>query len=394
MTRNKLGMVLISLQIAFTMTVMVNSLYIINERSQLMARPSGLDEANLFYLTSIGFGERFNEEVSVAEDLALLRQTPGIVNATVTNAIPVSGSGSSTGVRTDQDETSPSTGSAVYRVDEQALDTMNLNLIAGENFAATDILLRQSNQPLMPQKTVISLALADALFPGEGESATGRTIYISGDNPVQIVGIVKQLQAPWPNNNNVEQSLLLPTNIIDGATTYLIRTEPGQRDRLMVDIEELLANSNESRIIRGLTSLEKTRSESYRVDSAMSSILYVVVATLVFITCMGIVGLAVFGINKRRKQIGTRRALGATHNQILSYFMLENFFITTIGVTLGAVMTIGFNIFLVQTFNMPAMAWYYTPLGMLGLILVGQLAVFGPSSGASRIAPAIATRTV
>jgi len=58
--------------------------------------------------------------------------------------------------------------------------------------------------------------------------------------------------------------------------------------------------------------LQETREESYRLDSSMATILLVVIVTLVFITSMGIVGLAVFGINRRRNQIGTRRALGAT----------------------------------------------------------------------------------
>src|SRR5690606_32351565 len=109
---------------------------------------------------------------------------------------------------------------------------------------------------------------------------------------------------------------------------------------------------------------------------------------------MGIVGLAVFSINRRRKQIGTRRALGATRAEILRYFLLENAMITGLGVIAGAVLTIGFNIFLVQTFNMPRIDWYYTPLGMLALLLVGQLAVIGPSRGAANITPALATRSV
>ena len=62
MLRNKLGVILITLQIAFTMTVVVNAIYIINERSRLMARPSGLDEASLFYFRSAGFVDDFNEE--------------------------------------------------------------------------------------------------------------------------------------------------------------------------------------------------------------------------------------------------------------------------------------------------------------------------------------------
>jgi putative ABC transport system permease protein len=141
-------------------------------------------------------------------------------------------------------------------------------------------------------------------------------------------------------------------------------------------------------------SLEQTREGSYRIDSAMSTILWAIIITLIFITSMGIVGMAVFGINRRRKQIGTRRALGATRLEILRHFMVENLMVSTIGVTLGAILTIAFSIVLTSSFNMPTMAWYYTPLGMIALILIGQVAVLGPSSGAARTEPAIATRSI
>jgi len=393
--RNKLGVALIAVQIAFTMTVIVNAVFIINERSRLMARPSGLDEANMFYLSSIGFGDDFNEEVTVTDDLALLRRMPGIVNATVINAIPVSGSGSSTGVRLIPDPSQPSVGVAHYSADEQAVDTMKLNLIAGGLFEASDVHWRIYGEPSIASKTVISAAVAGELYPDLAiNDVVGKTLNVSGRGDLQIVGIVERLQAPWPTSTLVERSIIVPEIFNDGYTMYLVRTEPGERDRLMAEVEEMLVSNNDSRIIRELRSLEETRNESYRVDAAMSAILKVVIVTLVFITCMGIVGLAVFGINRRRKQIGTRRALGATQPEILRYFMLENLLITGVGVLLGAVLTLALSIMLTTNFNMPTMGWYYTPIGMLALLLVGQLAVLGPSSGAARIEPALATRSI
>jgi len=393
LTRNKLGVILIALQIAFTMTVMVNAIFIIIERSEAMARPSGLDEPNTFYLSSTGFGEQFNSEVTEQDDLQLLRNTPGIIDAAPTNAIPVSGSGSSDGLRLDNDPTLPIVGAAVYFTDAHALNTMNLNLIAGENFTDNDVLYKRSSEGRDYPKAVVSLALAEALFPEEGLSAVGRSFY-NGVFPVQISGIVETLQAPWPSSSLVERAMLVPVNFISSTSTYLIRTEPGERDRLMVETEELLAANNPNRIIRGLKSMDETRAESYRLDSAMSTILFIVIVTLIFITSMGIVGLAVFGINRRRKQIGTRRALGATQLEILRHFMIENFFISGVGVCLGAVFTIGFSIMLSSLFESPTMDWYYTPAGMAILILIGQAAVLGPSARAARIQPAIATRSI
>lgn len=395
MTRNKLGVVLIALQIAFTMTVMINAIFIINERNRLMARPSGMQEANLFHISSIGFGEGFNEQVATADDMAMIRQLPGVVNASETNAIPVSGSGSSTGVRLVNDESQPSVGTAVYRSDENILDTMNLELIAGENFTATDMRYRTESGATLAEKTIISRALAENLYPNMAlNDVVGKSFFMPGGTSIQIVGIVDRLQAPWPNSSLIERSMIVPEQFLDGNSLYLIRTEPGERDRVMAEIEERLIALNDSRVLRGLSSLTDTRADTYRIDSAMSSVLWAIIITLVFITCMGIVGLAVFGINRRRKQIGTRRALGATRFEILRHFMLENFLITGVGVVVGAVLTIGFSIVLTTSFDMPAMAWYYTPLGMLSLLLIGQLAVLGPSRGAARIEPALATRSV
>lgn len=393
--RNKLGAALIALQIAFTMTVIINAIFIINERNRLIDQPSGMDDSSLFHVTVIGFGDDYDEEIVARDDLETLRRTPGIVNASVVNAIPVSGSGSSTSVRLIPDPTSPGTGTAIYRSDEQILDTMNLDLIAGEGFSETDMRLRYETGATMADKAVVSRALVEELFATEDvDSVIGETMFVDGDKQLQIVGVVEALQAPWPTSTLVERSTIVPENFIDNFSRYMIRTEPGQLDRMMAEVEELLVANNSDRVIRQIRSMSETRFETYRVDNALTTILWVVVGTLVVINSMGIVGLAVFSINRRRKQIGTRRALGATRMAILRHFLLENFFITTIGVSIGALLTLGLSIVLTTNFNMPTMAWYYTPIGAFLLILVGQLAALGPSAKATRVAPATATRSV
>ena len=51
MMRNKTGAILIALQIAVTMAIMVNAVSIMQERSRMMARPSGVDENNIFSIS-------------------------------------------------------------------------------------------------------------------------------------------------------------------------------------------------------------------------------------------------------------------------------------------------------------------------------------------------------
>jgi putative ABC transport system permease protein len=162
----------------------------------------------------------------------------------------------------------------------------------------------------------------------------------------------------------------------------------------MPQIEKLLAERNTGRIIQSMKTMSETRQRSYLEDSAMIKLLVFIVAILTSITGLGIVGLASFSVARRSKQIGVRRSLGATRAAIFRYFMLENFLISTVGVVSGAILAVGLNIWMVQTFELTPIAWYVIPFAMFVLWAVGQLAVLGPARRATRVSPATATRQV
>ena len=394
MLRNKTGAILIALQIAVTMAIMVNAISIMQERARMMARPSGVDEHNIFVISSVGFAEDFNERVTIEEDLATLRAMPGIVNAIQSNSIPLSGGGWSMGLQTEPGAEIDGTSVAVYFVDEHGLDTFGLKLLAGENFSATDIVWRERAATEWPDRTMITRAMAEAMFPDDPDSALGKTVYINDDEPLTITGIIEQMQAPWNGWDGVERVMLTPTHTLFGATRYIIRTEPGMRDELMPQVEELLAERNKDRIVRSMRTMDEVRERSYRGDSSMIKILTFTIVLLIAVTSLGIVGLASFSVNRRTKQIGTRRALGASKLAILRYFMTENFIISLAGVVIGAALTVGLNIMMIEAFSLTRITWYLVPVAMLLLLMIGQAAVFGPAKRASSVPPAVATRTV
>jgi len=395
MMRNKTGAILIALQMAVTLAIMVNSISIIQDRAEAMARPSGIDEPNIFYIESVGFAEDFNEQLAVQEDLAALRALPGVVNAIQTEAIPLSGSGWSMGLQVDPGPEVDGTGIAVYFVDEQGIDTYDLKLVAGENFSRSDIGWRDRSDSSWPDKTIITQAMAEALFPDDWRSALGKTVYINDDEPMTVTGILERMQAAWNGWSGVERSMLVPQNTLFGSSYYVVRSEPGMRDQLMPQVEEMLVQSNKGRIVREMRTMDETRERSYRDDASMIKMLTFTVILLLLITSLGIVGLASFSVSRRTKQIGTRRALGASRGAIAQYFMVENLLISFTGVVLGAALAVGLNMFLVEAFDLDrASLLVLVPVAMLTLILIGQLAVLGPARRASRVPPAVATRTI
>jgi len=74
--RNSAGAILVSLQIAITLAIVVNAVYLTTQRVQLVGRPSGIDDQNIFSFPVEGFEKGFDFIAMVREDMALLRQNP------------------------------------------------------------------------------------------------------------------------------------------------------------------------------------------------------------------------------------------------------------------------------------------------------------------------------
>ena len=397
MLKNKAGFVLIALQIAVTMTIMVNAFAIMQERTRSAARPSGIDEPNTFALASTYFGDIGFEEIKVLidEDLALIRGVPGVKDAVASNSFPLRQGGWSMGLQLEPGiQDADTVGAAIYFVDDHGLDTFALNLVDGRNFTPEQVSWQVEDSITWPPYGIITEALGKELFPDAEGSYVGRTVYVNDTDPVNIVGVVERIQAPWKGWTGVEQTMLTPQRRTSTFQRYIVRTEPGYRDELMPRIESLLADSNKDRIIRDVTTMDQVRKLAYLDDTALVRILSFVVAMLTVITGLGIVGLASFNVSRRTRQIGIRRALGATKPAIVRYFMVENFIVSSIGLFIGVILSVALNIAMVEAFALEPLAWYVIPLAMIALWLVGQLAVAGPAKRASDITPAIATRSI
>ncbi len=396
MLRNRWGAMLLALQIAVTMAIVANALFIVQQRVAMIERDSGVDEANSFRIYSTPYIDNYDQKSVTLRDLDAIRNMPGVVNAIVTNMMPLGGGGSSADVRTEPDMQQEAINAGAYRVDEHALEAFDLELVAGEFFSASDVVWMEPNvPPPTPEKLVATETLAKLLFPDlKLSDIVGKTVYMGEADPVVIVGIVDRLMGPWVTWDGIDRTMLLPYRPHHNTTTYFVRAEPGMLDTVMRDVEALLEQLEPGRLLRHLTSFKEHHANNYQSQHAMVNILVAVMLVLVTITGLGIIGLTSFNVTQRRKQIGIRRALGATKAQILQLFMLENFLITSVGVALGTIFTLVLNIYLSHQFDIARLDISIVIEASLLLWLLGQIAVIGPAQKAAKISPAIATRTV
>jgi putative ABC transport system permease protein len=391
--RNKTGAILVALQIAVTLAIVINSLYIIVLRVEKINRDPGIDVGNVIIATVRGFGKDFDVVDSITNDIDLIKSIPGVTAATVSNQVPLSGSGSGTGLRTVADETIEAVPTARYQWSEEGLDALGVKLSRGRNFLPEEVHyeLMGTDTPT-PPSVLVTQALADDLFGAE--DALGRTVYWGSMEPSTIVGIIGRMHGSWVGWDKLENVVIHPGKYAGSTNRYLIRVEPGMRDTLIPVIQQKLGEFNRSRVVKTVLSLEEIAARSYRRDRGMAIILSAVIALLIGLTALVIVGLASFHVTQRTRQIGTRRALGARRIDIIRQFMLENWLITTFGALLGAILTVAVAYWLEVSFELQRLDWSYLPAGIVVLWILSSLAVLAPARRAARVPPAVATRSV
>jgi putative ABC transport system permease protein len=390
--RSRTGPILVALQIAVTLAIVINALFIISQRIEKMNRPTGIDVPNVIITDVRGFGAGFEVIDSIRNDIDLLKSIPGVVAATVSNHAPLTGSGSGTGLRTVPEETVEPVSTARYQFSEDGLDALGVELDRGRNFLPEEVHFQTIGTDLPIPSVIITQDLADELFGDE--EALGNTVYWGDMQPSTVVGIIGHMHGSWVNWDKLGNVVIHPGKPAYTNNRYIIRTEPGMRNELMPIIEQRLGDSNRQRVVKHVRSLEELAARSYRSDRGMAIILSIVIAMLIGITVLVIVGLSSFHVAQRTKQIGTRRALGATRGDIIREFLLENWLVTTAGAVFGVVLTAVVAYWLETTFELPRLDWLYLPAGIGVLWLLSSLAVIVPARRAASVPPAVATRNV
>lgn len=400
MTRNRARFLLIVAEVALTLAIVANCVTLILKAREAMTRPSGFDEANLIRVTSTAFAEELRDPNALAQvtraDVAALRAMPGVKAASNTMFFPFMGGGMSFGPHPagEPDREVPS---QFYLADPALLDTLGVHLVQGRNLTQAEL---DSNPPeadiaRAQGGVVISQAMAEQLYPNG--DALGKDIELpEGQGRSTIVGIFDRFFNPFNGGSSIDERVVLYPVLAGNfsrGTGFLVRTEPGQVNAVAGQIEAALLKVNDGRNLRVRT-IPEQRARYHDQDRMLVASLDGVMILLVFVTVLGIVGLTSFSVTERRRQIGTRRALGATPFDIVRYFLLENWIVTSLGIALGIGLAYALNYGLVTWVAGSRLDPRVLVPGVVALWVLGLLAALGPALRGAKVPPAIATRNV
>ncbi|HEV2538566.1 MAG TPA: FtsX-like permease family protein [Frateuria sp.] len=393
--RHRLATLLIVMEIALACAVLCNACFLIANRVQQTGLQSGVDESSLAELTLTGYDAAQATDLN-ARVLDGLRTISGMQSVSVINAVPFGQHAGTAGIKLSRDAQKSAGVVHFYVGGPGSFEALGLRVVSGRGPQATDMTAVIDFLP-RSAPVLVSRALAAHLWPGA--DPLGQVIWCA-DRPYRVMGVVDHLARPAGGEGGPdtrEWSVFVPALPGENlAGVYLLRAAPDQLDRVLREARERIAKIAPEVVVDSLGSqtLPQLRDRYFRDDRAMAGMLVGVIVALLLVTALGIVGLTSFWVAQRRKQIGVRRALGATRGDILGYFQTENFLIVSFGIGLGMVLAFGANVLLMTRYELPRLPLLYLPIGALVLWALGQLAVLAPALRAAAVPPVVATRSV
>ena len=245
---------------------------------------------------------------------------------------------------------------------------------------------------------VIGINAADALFPNEQEGIVGKVVRMNG-TPWEVIGVLEKRKAGFFGENEEDRKIFLPYRTARKAAPqrnfllHIIQAKSGRLNEALLDSESVLRQR------RGVKYGEpndfdiKTASkfiEQFDSITAMVGLIAIAISSLgLLVGGIGVMNIMLVSVTERTKEIGIRKAIGATKGAIVLQFLLEAMTLTFFGGILGVTLAVGIsNIVMLLIPSIPASIPLWAVISGL-TVSVGVGLVFGvlPARKAANLDP-------
>lgn len=245
---------------------------------------------------------------------------------------------------------------------------------------------------------VIGSVAAHALFPNE--SAVGKEVQINGES-FRVIGVLQDGKA-----ESSPFSAFSLVNVVYLPLSHLQATQQNvQIDRILVQIDQtvepraLVEQINQAlgQRLQETQYSVLTQQDLLRLVFDVLGILGTLVIGLTSIALvvggLGIMTVMMMSVGERTKEIGVRKALGASRRSIFFHFLTESALIGLAGVVLGLLVSLAVLVFIDQATPIKPLVTWQTVVLAFG-VGIGLGSLFGviPAIKAARMDPVVALR--
>ena len=387
---------LLILQLAITLGLIVNSSILSLDTANKLAMDTGMnltDTLAVEFRTTSGDYRDLDFARSIqAQDIASLKQIPGVIAVSPINQLPIQNGGSNGNV---YDEDDPDSGKRdrmlnfvqTNFVDDGIGQALGLTLVEGRMLTDAD----KPDATAEGQKLgiLITEALSKALHGDQ--SSVGQEL-----NRGIVVGVVKNVMV-YPHVDADKQYAIYSNSAqqkVSEIDTYLIKTEAGQAEYVRKRVADVMLGVEPQRDIRIVKTMQEHFENYYKNNTGLANLFIMLTLLMLLVTAISSFAYARFHISQQTKYIGIRRALGAKKSDVILYVLAENWLLTSLGVVLGLALMMGLNILLSQYVSLTKPTWLLALSGIVLVFTAGTIATWWPAYQTSKIAPVIATRSI
>lgn len=382
--RRKVVTVLLLIQLALTLALLTNSAVLAWQARQLANQATGLQLDQVLQVRLKPTLPELRKQPAlddlIGRQLAAVRAIPGVQAASWSNQSPLVFGGMNGNIFVMEREDTTNVGAAPIQINGVAVkDTLDLQLVQGRWLEETD---RDTNA------VVLSASLAQRLF-GE-QSAIGQSV-----SRGVVIGVVADVFMQRYADDQYYASYSYYT--LPGADygyQLLIKAAPGQLEQVRQQLPQVLRGVELETDIGTIQSFRELHQTLFRSESGLATLLAVLSALMLLVAMISAYSHALFHGVQQQKEIGIKRALGASRPRIMLEVLTESWLTTLTGAAAGILLALLLQQQLAKVLSMPALPWFLLPASLVLLLLCVSLATWYPAHLATRVSPATATKTL
>lgn len=365
---------LVVFQFFLSVILIVSVLVVYRQLAYVQAKNLGFDKEQL-----IRFPIEGELRKNRAAFLTEVRRLPGVAGATAMGHSMVGRNNNTSGLQWEGKNPDDLILFENISADHQLLETLGVEMVAGRSFL--------ENAPADTSKIIFNEAAIRAMAL---KDPIGKAIRLWDEYDLEIIGVVKDFH--FQSLHDAVSPLffrLAP----DNSWNLLVRLQPGDTRATLEGIRQLYGRINPG-FSFDYVFMDAEFARQYAAEQRVASLSLYFASMAIVISCLGLFGLSAFTAERRKKEIGIRKALGSDVQSIV--VLLSSDFMRVVGVAVVAGLPVSYWLLAqwLQRFEYRMeLSWYYFLLaGLLALVIAG-LTVASQAWKAARINPVKSLRS-
>ncbi len=342
---------LVIFQFVLSIMLIIGTIVISRQVNFVQSVSLGYDRENLIYLPMEG---DLSSKYKLFKEKALTLQ--GIQSVTKMTQNPTSIQNGTSGVQWDGKDPSNRIQFTQAGIGYDFIKTMNAEIVAGRDFSET---FASDSAGYIVNETALKL------FNYENPIGMPLTFW---EKKGTIVGVVKDFH--FVSLHEPIGPIVLRMEEKAGYGGALIKTEPGKTKEALASLERLTKELNPQFPFSYLF-MDEEYAKLYRSEQIVSDLSNGFAFLAIFISCLGLLGLAMFTAEQRTKEIGIRKVLGASMVSLFNLLSRELLVLVTLSMIIASpIAWYAMNSWLSEfAYRIDIAWWIFVIAGLLAIII-------------------------